>query len=86
MLPLGKNKRQNKVAMGDTDGVIQVLYCKKEERFPVFKTMPSDRPVMSLVRGGAPEQLDKLFASTGQVVKGINKKVRAKQREKRGDP
>ena len=86
VLPLGKNKRQNKVAMGDTDGVIQVLFCKKEERFPVFKTLPSDRPVMSLVRGGAPEQRDKLFASTGQVVKGINKKVRAKQREKRGDP
>ena len=49
VLPLGKNKRQNKVALGDTDGVIQVLACKKEERIPAFKTLPGNQPVFSPV-------------------------------------
>lgn len=83
VLPLGKNKRQNKIALGDTDGVIQVVMCKREERVPIFKTLPGNQPVMSLIRGGAPEQEDKLFASTGQAVKGINKKV--SKTEERGD-
>ena len=76
VLPLGKGKRQNKLGLGDCDGVIQALGCKKDERIPAFKTLPGNQPVMSLVTGAADLQQDKLFACTGQSVKGINKKVR----------
>lgn len=76
VLPLGTGKKQNKLGLGDCDGVIQALGCKKDERIPAFKTLPGPQPVMSLVTGAAPEQRDKLFASSGQAVRGINKKVR----------
>lgn len=76
VLPLGKGKRQSKLGLGDCDGVIQALGCKKDERIPAFKTLPGNQPVMSLVTGSTEEQRDKLFASTGQAVRGINKKAR----------
>jgi len=60
--------------MADSDGVIQVLSCKKEERIPAFKTLPTGEAVTSLVTGQAAEQQDKLFAATGHSIKGINKK------------
>lgn len=75
VLPLSKGKRQQKVALGDCDGVIQLVGFKKEEVVPAFKTLPGPQPVTSLVTGSTPEQGDKLFASTGQAVRGINKKV-----------
>lgn len=84
VLPFGKGKRQNRLGLGDCEGVIQVLSCRKEERFSAFKTLPGTQPVMSLVLGTAAGQNDKLFASTGQAVRGINKKVRGAERREEG--
>lgn len=74
VFPLTKGKRQQKLALGDGDGVIQTIGMKNDERVSVFKTNPGPTPVSSLVLGQARTQTDKLFASCGNVVKGVNKK------------
>lgn len=74
VFPLTKGKRQQKLALGDGDGVIQTIGVKNDERVSVFKTNPGPTPVSSLVLGQARTQTDKLFASCGNVVKGVNKK------------
>ena len=54
VLPLSKGKRQNKIVLGDCDGVIQALGMRKkeEERNSVFKTNPARTP--SLASPSAP--------------------------------
>ena len=74
VFPLTKGKRTQKLALGDGDGVVQTIGMKNDERVSVFKTNPGPNPVSSLVLGQARTQTDKLFASTGNVVKGVNKK------------
>ena len=74
VFPLTKGKRQQKLALGDGDGVIQTIGVKNDERVSVFKTNPGPTPLSSLVLEQARTQTDKRFASCGNVVKGVNKK------------
>ena len=76
VLPLSKGKRQNKIVLGDCDGVIQALGMRKkeEERNSVFKTNPGPNPITCLTLGATAEQGDKIFASCGNEVRGVNRK------------
>ena len=76
VLPLSKGKRQNKIVLGDCDGVIQALGMRKkeEERNSVFKTNPGPNPITCLTLGATAEQGDKIFASSGNEVRGVNRK------------
>jgi len=76
VLPLSKGKRQNKIALGDCDGVVQALGMRKkeEERNSVFKTPPGPDAITCLTLGATPEQGDKLFASSAGQVRGLSKK------------
>ena len=75
VLPLGKGKRQNKLALGDVDGVVRVVGCKRDERNVVFKLeCGNGAPITSLSCGVAAPQVDKLFASAGNTIRGINRK------------
>ena len=68
-----KGKRQNKIVLGDCDGVIQALGMRKkeEERNSVFKTNPGPNPITCLTLGATAEQGDKIFASAGNQVRGV---------------
>ena len=76
VLPLSKGKRQNKIVLGDADGMIQAFGMRKgeETRSLVFKTPLGGEPISSLTLGTAPGQEDKIFVSSGTTVRGINKK------------
>lgn len=74
VLPFGKGKKQQKIALGDSDGVVQCIGIRKEERVSVFKTLPTGQAVTSLALGKAEEQQDKVFEASGHAIKGLNKK------------
>ncbi|QQP38242.1 Uncharacterized protein FKW44_018761, partial [Caligus rogercresseyi] len=77
ILPLlpGSGKSQQRVALGDAEGVLQVFSLKKKEISFAFKTLPVAHPVSRLELGGALGTLkDKIFVSLGNEVKGYSKK------------
>ena len=76
VLPLSKGKRQNKIVLGDADGVVQALGMRKGEdtRSSVFKTRLSSDPIASLTLGAGKGQEDKIFVASGATVRGVNKK------------
>ena len=76
ILPLSKSQRQ-KVAVGDTDGVIQLFSIRKGELVSAFKHLPVGQPITKVELGRGQGQLDKIFFTYGQTVKGVNKKGKA---------
>lgn len=76
VLPLSKGKRQNKIVLGDADGVVQALGMRKGEdtRSSVFKTRLGSDPIASLTLGAGKGQEDKIFVASGATVRGVNKK------------
>ena len=76
VLPLSKGKRQNKIVLGDADGVVQALGMRKgeETRSSVFKTGRGPDPITCLTLGAAKGQEDKIFVASGTTVRGVNKK------------
>ena len=76
VLPLSKGKRQNKIVLGDADGVVQALGMRKGEdtRSLVFKTATGPDPIASLTLGAGKGQEDKIFVASGATVRGVNKK------------
>ncbi|XP_040570762.1 BBSome complex member BBS7 [Lepeophtheirus salmonis] len=68
-------KSQQKVAIGDADGVLQLFSLKKKEISFLFKTLPECHPITSLELGGALGTIkDKIFIAIGNEVKGYSKK------------
>ena len=70
VLPQGQN-RQQKIAVGDSAGVVQCLSVKKGEVSVAFKTLPTGQKVSHVTLGkGQPIQRDKIFVAQGQAVSG----------------
>lgn len=68
VLPQGQN-RQQKIAVGDSAGVVQCLSVKKGEVAVAFKTLPTGHKVSYVALGkGQPIQRDKIFIAQGQAV------------------
>lgn len=76
VLPLSKGKRQNKIVLGDADGVVQALGMRKGEdtRSLVFRSATGPDPIASLTLGSGKGQEDKIFVASGATVRGVNKK------------
>ena len=68
VLPQGQN-RQQKVAVGDSAGVVQCVSVKKGEVSVSFKTLPTGQKVSHVTLGrGQLIQRDKIFVAQGQAV------------------
>ena len=68
MLPPGHNKQQ-KVAVGDSSGVLQCFSIKKGDTVAAFKTLPAAPGVSHITVGKGATQRDKVFVAGGQVVR-----------------
>jgi len=66
-------KKTQKMAVGDTAGIVQCFRFAKGEQEVTFKTLPEE-PVSALQPGEGPGQEDKLFVVRGSTLNGINKK------------
>ncbi|KFB50077.1 AGAP011899-PA-like protein [Anopheles sinensis] len=67
-------KQQQKVAVGDQDGVLQLFSMKKDELQIHFKTLPNEK-ISSVKLGGQTGSVaDKIFTSSENKVRGFNKK------------
>lgn len=74
LLPSPGGKNQQRVAIGDDDGVVQVFFMKSGEPNFVFRTLPGT-PVRRMELGGALGTVrDKIFVAAGAEVKGFTKK------------
>ncbi|XP_050308096.1 Bardet-Biedl syndrome 7 protein homolog isoform X2 [Anthonomus grandis grandis] len=74
LLPGSAPKEQQKIAIADSEGILQVISVKKDDIQLQFKTLPGP-PIVSLKVAGASGTLnDKIFIATGNEVKGYTKK------------
>ena len=71
-MPVGK-KRQQKVGLGDANGVVQCMAVKKGQTEAVFKTLPTRQPVSAVVLGASTGQADRIFSASGQTIRGHSK-------------
>ncbi|ETN67744.1 hypothetical protein AND_000445 [Anopheles darlingi] len=67
-------KQQQKVAIGDQEGVLQVFSMKKDELQMHFKTLPSERIASVKLGGQSGSVADKIFTASENKVRGFNKK------------
>ena len=77
LLPSQDGKTQQRVAVGDDDGVVQVFSVKSGEPNFVFRTLPDSKgtKVTRMELGGAlGTARDKIFVASGSEVKGFTKK------------
>ena len=69
VLPQGQN-RQQKIAVGDSAGVVQCVSVKKGEVVAAFKTLPTGQRVSHVTLGkGQAVQRDRIFVAQGQTVR-----------------
>ncbi|XP_049865445.1 Bardet-Biedl syndrome 7 protein homolog [Pectinophora gossypiella] len=74
ILPAPGPKIQQKFAIGDKNGVLQCLSIKDEEPVVQFKSLPG-KPITSVqLASTTGSQADKIFAASGNEVKGYTKK------------
>ncbi|XP_076069179.1 BBSome complex member BBS7-like isoform X2 [Oratosquilla oratoria] len=74
ILPSSNPKTQQKIIVGDHDGLVQLFSMKKGEVQNVFKTAP-DKKITRVELGGALGTVkDKIFVSSGNEVRGYTKK------------
>ena len=75
LLPSPGGKAQQKVAVGDQDGVLQVFSVSKgAEVHQVFRTLPGNEITKVEMGGALGTVKDKIFTSAGSEVKGYTKK------------
>ena len=67
VLPQGHN-RQQKVAVGDTSGVLQCFSLKRNDVVAAFKTLPTGSAVTHVTLGKGQAQRDKIFVASGHTV------------------
>jgi Bardet-Biedl syndrome 7 protein len=72
LLPASKKGKQ-KLAVGDDTGAVGCWEMKRGEPLNIFSSPLGER-VTALALGGSADKKDKLFASTGSEVVGLNKK------------
>ncbi|XP_053685731.1 Bardet-Biedl syndrome 7 protein homolog [Sabethes cyaneus] len=70
----GSLKQQQKVVVGDQDGVLQVFSMKKDELQIHFKTLPHDKIASVKLGGQIGSVADKIFTASENKVRGFNKK------------
>jgi Bardet-Biedl syndrome 7 protein len=74
LLPTKKAKEQQKVVIGDQDGVVQLFSVKKDETNVHFKTVPSNK-ITSVQLGGAIGSVpDRIYVANENQIIGYNKK------------
>nr|XP_023018079.1 Bardet-Biedl syndrome 7 protein homolog [Leptinotarsa decemlineata] len=74
LIPANLPKDQQKVAIADVDGILQVFSIKKEQIQLHFKTLPGS-PICSVKTAGATGAVvDKIFIASGNQVRGYTKK------------
>jgi len=73
VLPLGKSKTQ-KIVLGSFNGVLQSFSYKKGELLTSFKTLPTGKPIDAVELGLGQGQKDKIFSTSQQTLRGVNKK------------
>lgn len=75
LLPTKKAKEQQKIVIGDQDGVVQLLSAKKDGEINVhFKTVPSNK-ITSVQLGGSIGSLaDRVYVAHENQIVGYNKK------------
>lgn len=74
ILPAKKIKEQQKIIIGDQDGVVQLISAKKDETITHFKTVPGNK-ITSLQLGGSVGSVyDKIFVAYENQIIGYNKK------------
>lgn len=75
VMPLGEEKKTQKLALGDLSGVMLVCSVKKGEIAVAFKTLPTPgQKITSLTLGRGRAQRDRIFVAHGNVIKGMSKK------------
>ncbi|KAJ8951664.1 hypothetical protein NQ318_012205 [Aromia moschata] len=74
LLPSSYPKEQQKVAVADTDGVLQLFSVKKEDIHLHFKTLPGPEISSLKIAGASGNVRDKIFICSGNEVKGYSKK------------
>ncbi|KAF4519730.1 hypothetical protein B566_EDAN014257 [Ephemera danica] len=74
ILPNSAVKTQQKIALGDHDGVVQIFSIKKGEIQQHFKSLPGRKITRVELGGPAGTTQDKIFISSENEVKGYTKK------------
>ncbi|KAF2879488.1 hypothetical protein ILUMI_26683 [Ignelater luminosus] len=74
LLPNTKPNEQQKVAVADTDGILQVFSVKKEDIQLHFKTLPGPKITSLQLGGETGTPCDKIFISSENEVRGYTKK------------
>ena len=74
LLPGPGGKSQQRVVVGDDDGVVQVFFIKNGEPNFVFRTLPGAKVNRMELGGALGTVRDKIFVATGSEVKGFTKK------------
>jgi Bardet-Biedl syndrome 7 protein len=75
ILPTKKAKEQQKVVIGDQDGVVQLFSANKKDEIIVhFKTVPSNRITSVQLGGSIGSVPDKIFIANENQIIGYNRK------------
>ncbi|XP_069355506.1 BBSome complex member BBS7-like isoform X1 [Maniola hyperantus] len=74
ILPVTEQKSQQKFVVGDKNGVLQCLGIKDEEPAVQFKTLPGKSITSVQLASSSGNNVDKIFAASGNEVKGYTKK------------
>lgn len=74
LLPTKKAKEQQKVVIGDQDGVVQLFSVKKEETSVHFKTVPSNKITSVQLGGSIGSVPDRIYVANENQIIGYNKK------------
>ena len=74
LLPGAGGKAQQRVVVGDDDGVVQVFFVKGGEPNFVFRTLPGQKVNRTELGGALGTVRDKIFVATGSEIKGFTKK------------
>jgi len=74
LLPGAGGKAQQRVVVGDDDGVVQVFFLKEGEPNFVFRTLPGQKINRTELGGALGTVRDKIFVATGSEIKGFTKK------------
>uniref|UniRef100_A0A7S0HYF4 Bardet-Biedl syndrome 7 protein homolog n=1 Tax=Hanusia phi TaxID=3032 RepID=A0A7S0HYF4_9CRYP len=74
LMPPSDKKKCHRVVVGADNGIVTCFKVKKGEPEVEFQTGNLDYPVLRLIIGGSKEKSDKIFFTSGQTVRGVNKK------------
>ncbi|XP_066257169.1 Bardet-Biedl syndrome 7 protein homolog [Euwallacea similis] len=74
LLPAAAPKEPQKVAIADTDGILQIFSVRKDDIQLHFKTLPGPAITSLKVAGASGTVNDKVFIAAGNEIKGYTKK------------